>query len=136
MKLAHQTYESGVWSQASVLSRSDILWRLAQLLDDCVPELAKMETLQTGRAIREMNAQIARLPEWLSVLFFLQRIRVSAYQRFRCSRYFSAALRTHQGFIAPTHGNLLNYVHRVPLGVVAQITVSVWVWHSYYLSST
>ena len=38
--------------------------------------------------------------------------------------YYAALLRTHQGFIAPTQGPLLNYVQRVPLGVVAQITVS------------
>ena len=38
--------------------------------------------------------------------------------------YFSALLRTHQAFIPPTQGKLLNYVQRVPLGVVAQITVS------------
>lgn len=37
--------------------------------------------------------------------------------------YFSALLRTHNSFIAPTQGKLLNYVERVPLGVVAQITV-------------
>lgn len=40
------------------------------------------------------------------------------------SDYFAALLRTNQAFIAPTQGKLLNYVHRVPLGVVAQITVS------------
>jgi acyl-CoA reductase-like NAD-dependent aldehyde dehydrogenase len=38
--------------------------------------------------------------------------------------YYASLLRTHQGFIAPTQGKLLNYVQRVPLGVVAQITVS------------
>ena len=37
--------------------------------------------------------------------------------------YYAALLRTHQAFIAPTQGKLLNYVQRVPLGVVAQITV-------------
>jgi hypothetical protein len=37
--------------------------------------------------------------------------------------YYAALLRTHQAFVAPTQGTLLNYVHRVPLGVVAQITV-------------
>ena len=37
--------------------------------------------------------------------------------------YYAALLRTHQSFVAPTQGKLLNYVHRVPLGVVAQITV-------------
>lgn len=38
--------------------------------------------------------------------------------------YFAAVLRTHQSFVAPAQGKLLNYVERVPLGVVAQITVS------------
>ena len=37
--------------------------------------------------------------------------------------YYAALLRTHQSFVAPTQGKLLNYVLRVPLGVVAQITV-------------
>lgn len=38
--------------------------------------------------------------------------------------YYASLLRTHQAFVAPTQGRLLNYVQRVPLGVVAQITVS------------
>jgi len=41
------------------------------------------------------------------------------------SDYFAAVLRAHQGFVAPVQGKLLNYVNRVPLGVVALITVSV-----------
>jgi hypothetical protein len=40
------------------------------------------------------------------------------------SDYYAALLRTHQAFVAPTQGKLLNYVQRTPLGVVAQITVS------------
>lgn len=39
------------------------------------------------------------------------------------SDYYAALLRTHTAFVAPTQGALLNYVQRVPLGVVAQITV-------------
>jgi acyl-CoA reductase-like NAD-dependent aldehyde dehydrogenase len=73
------------------------------MLEGRIPELARIESLQTGRALREMNAQLGRLPEWLD--------------------YYAALLRTHQSFVAPTQGKLLNYVHRVPLGVVAQITV-------------
>lgn len=46
-----------------------------------------------------------------------------------CRHYYSAVLRTHQGFVAPTQGKLLNFVHRVPLGVVAQITVSIQTAH-------
>ncbi|KAI9574754.1 aldehyde dehydrogenase domain-containing protein [Boletus coccyginus] len=99
---AHAAYQSGVWSRAPLLTRSTVLSRLARLLEEHTPTIANVEALQTGRAIREMTAQIGRLPEWL--------------------HYYSAVLRTHQGLVTPTQGNLLNVVHRVPLGVVAQIT--------------
>jgi acyl-CoA reductase-like NAD-dependent aldehyde dehydrogenase len=43
------------------------------------------------------------------------------------SDYYAALLRTTQGIVAPTQGPLLNYIQRIPLGVVAQITVCVFV---------
>ncbi|KAI9452581.1 aldehyde dehydrogenase [Russula earlei] len=99
---AHTAFESGVWSRAPAIHRSNVLARLARALEERVPALAELETLQTGRAIREMRAQLGRLPEWLD--------------------YYAALLRTHQSFVAPTQGKLLNYVQRIPLGVVGQIT--------------
>ena len=42
---------------------------------------------------------------------------------YQASDYYAALLRTRQDFVAPTQGKLLNYVQRIPLGVVAQITV-------------
>ncbi|KAF9478167.1 aldehyde dehydrogenase [Pholiota conissans] len=99
---AHEVFESGIWSRAPALIRAKVLSKLARILEEHLPRLAAVETLQTGRTIREMNAQLGRLPEWLD--------------------YFAAVLRTHQSFVAPTQGKLLNYVERVPLGVVAQIT--------------
>jgi acyl-CoA reductase-like NAD-dependent aldehyde dehydrogenase len=62
---AHNAFESGIWSRAPALHRSKVLSRLARSLEEHVPALAELETLQTGRAIREMRAQLARLPEWL-----------------------------------------------------------------------
>lgn len=59
-----------------------------------------MESLQTGRAVRELKAQLGRLPDWLS--------------------YYAAVLRTSEGAVMPTEGEILNVVKRVPLGVVAQ----------------
>ncbi|KAH7930718.1 aldehyde dehydrogenase [Leucogyrophana mollusca] len=99
---AHETFKSGVWSKAAPITRSLALSRLARALEERSPDLAHIDSLQTGRTIREMNAQLGRLPEWL--------------------HYYAALLRTHQAYVAPTQGKLLNYVHRVPLGVVAQIT--------------
>lgn len=66
---AHAAYQSGVWSRAPILTRATVLSRLAQLLEEHAPAMANIETQQTGRAIREMTAQIGRLPEWLSVCF-------------------------------------------------------------------
>ncbi|KLO15679.1 aldehyde dehydrogenase [Schizopora paradoxa] len=99
---ADRVFRSGVWSRAPVQQRSRALTRLARSLEENIPRFALMESMQTGRAVREMNAQLGRLPEWLD--------------------YYAALLRTHQAFITPTQGQLLNYVQRVPLGVVAQIT--------------
>ena len=62
---AHDAFESGVWSRAPALHRSKVLSRLARALEERVSAFAELETLQTGRAIREMRAQLARLPEWL-----------------------------------------------------------------------
>ncbi|KAJ7930034.1 aldehyde dehydrogenase [Mycena leptocephala] len=99
---AQSIFQAGTWSRAPAIERSKVLSRLARALEERIPELAEIETLQTGRSIREMKAQLTRLPEWID--------------------YYAALLRTSQAFVAPTQGKLLNYVQRVPLGVVAQIT--------------
>ncbi|KAI0774445.1 aldehyde dehydrogenase [Fomes fomentarius] len=99
---ANAVFEDGIWSRAPAIQRAAVLSDLARHLEARIPDLAKIESLQTGRAIREMTAQLGRLPEWLD--------------------YYAALLRTQSSFVAPTQGPLLNYVQRVPLGVVAQIT--------------
>jgi hypothetical protein len=45
------------------------------------------------------------------------------------SHYYAALLRTNHDIVVPTQGKLLNYVRRVPLGVVAQITVCLALIH-------
>lgn len=62
---ANDVFQSGVWSRAPAIQRSAVLWNLARRLEQSIPDLAQLESLQTGRTIREMNAQLARLPEWL-----------------------------------------------------------------------
>jgi acyl-CoA reductase-like NAD-dependent aldehyde dehydrogenase len=69
---AHEVFQSGVWSKAPTLHRSEVLTRLARLLEKRIPEFAELEMMQTGRTIREMKAQLGRLPEWLLVLCFFQ----------------------------------------------------------------
>src|SRR5690606_39329999 len=63
---------------------------------------ARLETLQIGRTLREMRAQLKRLPEWLE--------------------YFAAVARTSQGSSPDFGADHLNVVRRVPLGVAGLIT--------------
>ena len=62
---AHQTFREGDWRRAPAVQRAAMLSILAQHLEEAVPRLAKIESLQTGHTIREMTAQLGRLPEWL-----------------------------------------------------------------------
>ncbi len=55
---AHEVFKAGIWSRTPAIHRATVLSNLARDLEDRLPDLAKMETLQTGRAIREMNAQV------------------------------------------------------------------------------
>jgi acyl-CoA reductase-like NAD-dependent aldehyde dehydrogenase len=53
------------WRKTTALQRSKLLSSLARVLEERIPEMAHIEVLQTGRTIREMKAQLGRLPEWL-----------------------------------------------------------------------
>ncbi|KAI4690099.1 uncharacterized protein J4E84_004280 [Alternaria hordeiaustralica] len=102
VKTAHKVFKSGVWSKAPRHVRADTLDRIAELLTKNLPRLIALEVQQTGRAIREMNAQVPTLTKWF--------------------KYYAALIRTEERSVLPTVGKLHNWVDRKPLGVVAQIT--------------
>ncbi|ORY70410.1 aldehyde dehydrogenase [Pseudomassariella vexata] len=102
IQLAHQAFRSGAWSKAPRQTRADVLDKAAALLTEHLPDLIHLEVRQTGRAIREMNAQVPTLVKWF--------------------KYYAALLRIEQRSVLPTMGKLHNWVDRVPLGVVVQIT--------------
>lgn len=99
---AHAAFKSGVWSRSDRHQRADTLERAAALIVAHLPELIALEVQQTGRAIREMNAQIPGMVRWF--------------------KYYAAFLRTEERSLLPTSGKLHNWVDRLPLGVVALIT--------------
>ena len=90
------------WGSSSKAERGDIMGRAAEILRRRLPELVTIEVDQIGRPRREMEAQLARLPEWFS--------------------YFGAVARTHEDTVPPFGGAYLNYTRRVPLGVVGHVT--------------
>lgn len=57
--IAHKTHESGVWARADVRERAKVLNKCAENLRANIPRLADMEVAQTGRAVREMKAQVS-----------------------------------------------------------------------------
>lgn len=87
----------------SARDRGRILNKAAEVLRERMPELAMIESLSTGRCIREMNAQLGRVPEWLE--------------------YHSALAQSMEGSLPPfSDPDHLCYLRRVPLGVCGLIT--------------
>lgn len=102
---AHSAFAHGhgQWSSPEAIHfRAECLYRLAQILRQRAPELALLESQQTGRCIREFRAQLARLYEWFD--------------------YYSSLIRVGESSTLPLRGQLLGYKARRPLGVVLQIT--------------
>jgi acyl-CoA reductase-like NAD-dependent aldehyde dehydrogenase len=99
---AHAAFKSGIWSRASRHQRADVLENCASLLSNALPELITLESKQTGRVIKEMQAQVPSLVKWF--------------------KYYASLLRVEERSVLPTTGKLHNFIDRVPLGVVVQIT--------------
>ncbi|KAM5344023.1 hypothetical protein ACJ41O_012560 [Fusarium nematophilum] len=99
---AQDAFTSGVWSNCPRQTRAEVLEKAASLLADELQTLIPLEVQQTGRPIREMQAQVPSLVRWF--------------------RYYAALLRTEERAVLPTSGKLHNWVDRIPLGVVVQIT--------------
>ena len=99
---ARRAFDDGRWSRLPVRERFRILNAFAHAIEDALPSLSLLESTCTGRPHREMSAQLSRLPEFY--------------------RYFAAVARTAEDSLTPFEGPYLNYVRRIPLGVVGQIT--------------
>ena len=90
------------WGKTSAAERANILNKIADRIEDNLPDLAAIETLENGKPIRETTA--ADLP--LAVDHF---------------RYFAGALRAQEGGISEIDGDTIAYHFHEPLGVVGQI---------------
>ena len=53
------------WAELDALDRGRYLRAFADVIRKNIPLLAILESTVTGRAVREMKAQMARIPEWL-----------------------------------------------------------------------
>ncbi|EEY44051.1 aldehyde dehydrogenase family protein [Vibrio mimicus] len=97
---AHKAREA--WGNTSVTERSNILLKIADLIEKNIEMLAVAETWENGKAVRETLA--ADIP--LCVDHF---------------RYFAGCIRAQEGTAAELDANTVAYHIKEPLGVVGQI---------------
>lgn len=100
---ARAAFEDPRWRDLSQTRRGRLLRNLGDLVAENADELARMESLDNGKLLREMRAQLASLPEYL---------------------YYYAGLadKIHGAVIPASQREILNYTSREPLGVVGAIT--------------
>jgi len=90
------------WGKTSATERSNILYQIAQRIEDNLPDLAAVETWDNGKSVRETTA--ADLP--LAIDHF---------------RYFGSVIRAEQGSVADLDATTVTMEVHEPLGVVGQI---------------
>lgn len=97
---AHEAFKT--WGKTSATERSNVLLKVAQVIEDNLEFLATIETIDNGKAIREtLNADLP-----LAVDHF---------------RYFAGVIRGDEGSVAELDNQTVSMVVHEPLGVVGQI---------------
>jgi acyl-CoA reductase-like NAD-dependent aldehyde dehydrogenase len=93
---------TGPWGQMTGFGRARLMRRLAALLERDAEDLARIETRDNGKLLKEMRGQTEYIPEWL---------------------YFFAGLadKLHGDAIPSDRPNFFGYTRHEPVGVVAAI---------------
>src|SRR5262245_25731938 len=93
---------AGPWMAMTGFERARLLRALATILERDAEDLARLETRDTGKLLREMAAQTKYLPQWF--------------------HYFAGAADKIQGVTIPSdRPNFFIYTRQEPVGVVAAI---------------
>src|SRR3954463_4331435 len=97
---AHRAFAT--WGKTSAAYRSNLLFKIAQVIEDNLEYLAIVETIDNGKAIREtINADLPLVIDHF--------------------RYFAGVVRAQEGSIGQLDDDTIAYHFHEPLGVVAQI---------------
>lgn len=102
VRAARQAFDEGPWSQMPGKQRARRMRRLAELIAERADVLARVETTDNGKLLREMAGQVAALPDWYD--------------------YFAGLADKIQGStIATDKPNFFTYTLREPVGVVGAL---------------
>src|SRR5215813_9700377 len=102
VKAARKSFEEGAWAKMSGADRGRLLWKIGDLLEAHLSEIAELETLDSGKTITESS-------------------RVDVPMAADCFRYFAGWASKIEGETVPVRAPCFNYTLREPLGVVGQI---------------
>jgi len=102
VRAAREAFDEGPWGTMTGTERARLLRRLAELIADNAESIARVESTDNGKLLREMGGQMNALPEWYY--------------------YFAgAADKIHGETIPSDKPNFLLYTRREPIGVVGAI---------------
>jgi aldehyde dehydrogenase (NAD+) len=102
VKAARDAFDKGPWSKMDARERGRLMFRLADLIEEEIDELAALESLDNGKPFNE--ARNGDLPLVLD-----------------CLRYYAGYADKIQGNTIPVRGNYFTYTRREPVGVAGQI---------------
>jgi aldehyde dehydrogenase (NAD+) len=101
VKAARQALETGPWKKMDAADRGRLLAKLADAIEKEAPELARLESLNCGKTIRDSLGDMQGTVNTL--------------------RYYAGWADKIEGRTVPVRGNFLSYTLRQPVGVVGQI---------------
>ncbi|KAA8735371.1 aldehyde dehydrogenase [Acinetobacter qingfengensis] len=102
VQAAEKAFYASDWSALTASQRGKLLYKLADLIEKAAPRLAELETLDTGKIIRETSSQIAYVAEYY--------------------RYYAGLADKLEGSVVPVDKpDMQAWLIREPVGVVAAI---------------
>jgi len=100
VEAARRAFE-GPWRTMDAADRGALLWRIADALEARASDLARLESLDNGKPIREAQIDLRQVVDVF--------------------RYYAGWTTKLHGETLPVRGNILNYTLREPVGVVGAI---------------
>ncbi|MCA8984641.1 MAG: aldehyde dehydrogenase family protein [Planctomycetaceae bacterium] len=101
VQAARKALESGPWKKMSATQRGELMFKLADLVEQQAEELAVLESYNSGKTIAHSRGDVAGVAAWF--------------------RYYAGFADKIEGRSIPQDNNTFSYTLRQPVGVVGQI---------------
>lgn len=101
VQAARNAFNGGEWRKMSATRRGELLYKLADLIEHNIEELARLETLDNGKPLHDSKGDIKLV--------------------IACYRYYAGWADKVQGKTIPINGPYFCYTRHEPVGVIGQI---------------